>query len=186
MQYVVPGAICYYLYRFTTGNKKESKYIPIISCIISYLLLSLVSLARAKNMFHIALLPDTPFINSAVSSILGILLTVAIVFIISRKCFKKITTWLFHKTPYETIWMDVLDFSKGSNLKVYLKNEPFYVTGHHLVHEDNGNDSWFAVSAFTKIDKKTNEIYNNERSYNDNSEIKYVFKLSDVEHIEIF
>ena len=82
--------------------------------------------------------------------------------------------------------MDVLDFSKGSNWKVYLKNEPFYVTGHHLVHEDNGNDSWFVVSAFTKIDKKTNEIYNNEPSYKDDSTIKYVFKLSDVEHIEIF
>ena len=174
------------MYRYTTGNKKASKYIPIISCIISYLLLSLVSVMRVKNIFGIKSSPDTPFINSAISSIIGIVVTAIIAIIINRKWFINLSIWAFHKTPYDNIWMDVLDFTNGSNLKVYLKDEPFYIIGHYLSHEDNKKDSWFVITAFTKIDRNTNQIYNNEPSYSDNPEIKYVFRLSDVEHMEIF
>ena len=168
------------------GIKKDSKYIAVISCMISYLLLSLISLLRVGNILYIAKLPNTPFVNSALSICIGIIITIIIVIIINRKWFNKLSTWLFNKTPYENIWMDALDFKNGSNLKVYFKDEPFYVIGHHLTHENNGNDSWFVISAFTKIDKNTNQIYNNEPSYNDNPDVKYTFRLSDVEHIEIF
>ena len=141
---------------------------------------------RVKNIFGITSPPDTPFINSAISSIIGIVVTAIITIIINRKWFINLSIWVFHKTPYDNIWMDVLDFTNGSNLKVYLKDEPFYIIGHYLLHEDNKKDSWFVITAFTKIDRNTNQIYNNEPSYSDNPEIKYVFRLSDVEHMEIF
>ena len=96
---------------------------------------------RVKNIFGIKSSPDTPFINSAISSIIGIVVTAIITIIINRKWFINLSIWVFHKTPYDNIWMDVLDFTNGSNLKVYLKDEPFYIIGYYLSHEDNKNDS---------------------------------------------
>ena len=56
--------------------------------------------------------------------------------------------------------------------------------GHHKVHEEKGEDSWYAISAFIKVNPKTDEIIDDR--YKDNENIIMTFRLSDVEHIEIF
>lgn len=162
---------------------KENKSVTIVSCVISYLLLSLLSLIRIKFFKG---LPDTAIINSALSSIIGIVLSVVISIVYNHKWFKVITVKLFHKTPYNDIWRDVIDLESGSNLKVYLKDKDYYLIGHHRNHEEKGNDSWLVLSAFAKYDVNTNENYKNEPSYLDRNNIYITIRFSDIEHIEIF
>lgn len=155
----------------------------ITSCVISYILLSVVSLFRIK---WFAWVPDTAIINSGLSILLGVIFACLITILSQRKWFRKITIKLFHKTLNNDIWRDVLDLENGSNLKVYLKDKDYYIIGHHKNHEDNGNDSWLALSAFAKFDKETNQNYKNEPSFLDRNDIIITLRFSDIEHIEIF
>lgn len=181
LQYIIPGYISVILFEFALSKKINVKNMLIASCVISYALLSMVSLIRI-NWFD--WIPNTAIINSGLSIIIGILFVCLIAILSQRKWFRKITVKLFHKTLNNDIWRDVLDLEKGSNLKVYLKDKDYYVIGHHKNHEEKGNDSWIALSAFAKFDKKTNTRY--EPSYLDNKKVIITLRFSDIEHIEIF
>lgn len=183
LQYIIPGYLSIVTFCFALSKKINTKNILLFSCTISYVLLSFVSLIRI-NFFK--QLPDTAIINSALSIIIGVISACLITILSQRKMFKKITVKLFHKTLNNDIWRDVLDLENGSNLKVYLKDQDYYIIGHHKNHEENGNDSWLALSAFAKLDKDTNEYYKNEPIYLDKSNITIIIRFSDVEHIEIF
>lgn len=131
-------------------------------------------------------IPDTAIINSGLSIIIGILSVCVMTILSQRKWFKKITVKLFHKTLNNDIWRDIFDLENGSNLKVYLKDQDYYIIGHLKNHEEKGNDSWIALSAFAKFDKETNKNYKNEPSYLDKKDIIITVRFSDIEHIEIF
>ena len=75
------------------------------------------------------------------------------------------------------------DFKRGSNLKIYERDKDYYVTGHHYANEEKGNDSWFAVTAYTKKDVDNDKVIEDHSS--DEKAILAV-RLSDVDHIEIF
>lgn len=146
-------------------------------------MLSVVSLIRIEWSNWI---PDTAIINSGLSIIIGILSVCIITILSQRKWFKKITIKLFHKTLNNDIWRDIFDLENGSNLKVYLKDQDYYIIGHLKNHEEKGNDSWIALSAFAKFDKETNKNYKNEPSYLDKKDVIITVRFSDIEHIEIF
>lgn len=168
---------------FILSKKINEKNMMVFSCVASYLLLSLVSLIRLKWFSQ---LPDTAIINSALSTIIGLVLVCFSIVISQIKWFKKITVKLFNKTLNNDIWRDILDFTNGSNLKVYLRNQEYYIIGHHKNHEENGESSWLALSAFGKFDKETNLPYKKEPSYLNRSDVIIAVRFSDIEHIEIF
>ncbi len=171
------------MFEFALSKKIDTKNILILSCVISYALLSIMSLIRIKWLVW---LPNTAIINSGLSIVFGVLFVCLIAILSQRKWFRKITVKLFHKTLNNDIWRDVLDLENGSNLKVYLKDKDYYVIGHHKNHEENGNDSWIALSAFAKFDKTTNKNYKNEPVYLDRKDVIITIRFSDIEHIEIF
>lgn len=131
-------------------------------------------------------LPDSAIINSGLAIILGSVIVIITAIVFTRHWFKNVTVYLFHKTPNENIWRDVFDFKRGSNLKLYLKNEDYYLIGHFRNIEEKEADPWIAISAFSKHDKITNLNYNNEPDFSDNADVILTVRLSDVEHIEIF
>lgn len=157
----------------------------IMSCVISYMLIAFISLMRIKFEKDVSL-PDTAIINSGIALVLGTILSIILAMLFTCKCFSRITVFLFHKTPNEDIWRDVLDLQSGTNLKIYLRNEDYYVIGHHKSQEENGEESWIALSAFAKFDKNTNENYKNEPSFLDDESVIYTVRISDIEHIEVF
>ncbi len=157
----------------------------IMACVISYILISFLSLIRIKfNIFQN--IPDIAIINSGIAIILGTIISIVLALIFTCEWFSKMTVFLFSKTPNEDIWRDIFDFKAGSNLKVYLRNEKYYIIGHYKNQEEKGDGSWIALSAFAKFDKKTNENYKNEPSYLDDESVIYTVRLSDIEHIEVF
>lgn len=131
-------------------------------------------------------MPDNAIITSGISIIIGTILAVVFALVFSSQRFSNITVKLFYKTPNDDIWHDVLDLKNGSNLKIYPKNENYYIIGHHKNHEEKGEASWLAVSAFAKYDKITNENYGTEPSFLNNESVIYTIRFSDIEHIEIF
>lgn len=156
-----------------------------MACVISYILISFVFLLRIKIKL-LELIPNTPISNSGIAIILGTIFSIVLSILFTCKWFSKLMVILFHKTPNENIWRDVLDFKNGSNLKIYLKNENYYVIGHHRNLEEKGTESWITLSGFAKFDKNTNENYMNEPSYINDESVTYMIRLADIEHIEIF
>ena len=157
----------------------------IMSCVISYMLISLVTVIRLKYEW-LLLVSNNPLTNSFFALLFGTASAFILSIIFTSKIFTKISVNVFHKTMHEDIWRDVLDLRNGSNIKIYLKDKDYYVIGQHKNHEEKGNESWLAVSAFAKFDKETNSIYHEEPSYLDDESVIYTIRFSDIEHIEIF
>lgn len=158
-----------------TNRKIENGTKVILSCVISYVIISLVSLV--KQIDDTLILSGITIIVSTILSIMGSLL-------LKSNKFKSFLVKRFYKTPSESIWDDVIDFKSGSNLKVFLKDKDYYLLGHYKNNENNGKDSWMALSAFggyyTKTNNPTDEVY-----HGDEGKI-VTFKLEDVERIEIY
>jgi len=185
LQYFVPGYWTIFAFKYFCSKKVSNEIMNIMSCVASYILISFVALLRLKCTF-ISVLPNNAIINSGIAILEGTIFAIIIAVIFSSKWFSKFTVKLFHKTPNEDIWRDILDLRNGSNLKVYIKNEKYYVIGHHKNHEEKDGDCWLAISAFAKFDKDTNENYNEEPSFLNDDNIIYTIRFSDIEHIEIF
>ena len=159
LQYWLPGYWAILLFSFCCSKKIDKKATLILSVVLSYLSMSVIqSVHQIDNIF-------------VLSSISFALLTL-------------ISVTLFHKTPNDTIWRDIIDFKEGSNLKVYLKGKDYYLVGHYKNCEERGDASWFALSAFFTGDIKTGAVIDDK--YKDNDNVLITFRLSDVDHIEIF
>lgn len=155
-----------------------------MACVISYVIVSFIHVINAiisKNTVQL-----DPLIVSGIASLIaiGFSLLLSIVFISKR--FNNFMIKRFHKSLNDDIWRDVFNYDSGSNLKVYLKEKPYYIIGHYKLHEEKENNSWFAISAYSKIDKETNENYNNEPDFSERNDIVITIRLNDIEHIEIF
>lgn len=157
----------------------------IMACVISYMLISFVSLIRIKfELFQN--MSDRAIINSGIAILIGTIISLVFASIFTCNWFSKMTVFLFQKTPNEDIWRDIFDLKNGSNIKIYLKNEKYYVIGHLKNQEEKGEESWIAIEAFAKYDKQTNNNYKNEPSFLGDKNVIYTVRLSDIEHIEIF
>lgn len=183
LQYIIPGYISIVVFNFALSNKMDIKNTLITSCVVSYLLLSFVSLIRIRWFRWI---PDTAIIISGLSVLIGVVVACLMAILSQRKWFRIVTVKLFHKTLNNDIWRDVFDLENGSNLKVYLKDKDYYIIGHLKNYEEKENDSWIALSSFAKFDKKINKPLENEPNYLDKNNIFITIRFSDIEHIEIF
>lgn len=157
----------------------------LMSCVVSYILMAIITFMRVKIGF-LLLMPDNALVNSAIAIFMGTVLSICIALIVSRKWFSNVMVYWFHKTTNDDIWRDVINWKDGSNLKIYLKDQEYYLIGHQKNMEEKGEESWIAISAFGKFDKKTNENYREEPSYLDDENVIYTVRLSDIEHMEIF
>ena len=185
LQYFIPGYWSLFIFRYF-GSKRMSNYMMnLMSCVVSYILMAIITFMRVKIGF-LLLMPDNALVNSAIAIFMGTVLSICIVLIISRKWFSNVMVYWFHKTTNDDIWRDVINWKDGSNLKIYLKDQEYYLIGHQKNMEEKGEESWIAISAFGKFDKKTNENYREEPSYLDDENVIYTVRLSDIEHMEIF
>ena len=175
LQYFLPGYWGIILFAFFNSKKVDNKTALILSCLLSYISLALISL-----VYQI----DNPLIQSGVSFIAITISAILISLLYSAKWFKTILVKHFHKTPNNDIWRDILNLEDGSNLKVYFKDSDIGLVGHHFVHEENGDNSWFAVSAPVKFNITTDEII--DATKQDDKNFIVTFSLSDLEHIEFF
>ena len=185
LQYVVPGYWSLFLLTYFSSKKISKTTFNVLSCVVSFILLSIVAVLRETKLFQVIDIQNTAIINSAISIIIGSIASICISIVFTSKWFNNIMTTGFHKTLNNNIWDDVIDFQNGSNLKVYIKDKDYYVIGAFRILEEK-NEPWIALSGFGKFTKETNEPYKEEPSYIDDDTIFFMIRLSDVEHVEIF
>ena len=86
------------------------------------------------------------------------------------------------KSIHNDIWSDIVDYDKGTIMKVFMKNNNVIYLGYLGIHEENGNDSWFVLTDYKCI-------YSNETEFDsrDSSNMTTVaIPLREVERIELF
>lgn len=185
LQYFIPGYWSLFIFRYFCSKRMSNYMMNLMSCVVSYILMAIITFMRVKIGF-LLLIPDNALVNSAIAIFMGTVLSICIALIVSRKWFSNVMVYWFHKTTNDDIWRDVINWKDGSNLKIYLKDQEYYLIGHQKNMEEKGEESWIAISAFGKFDKKTNENYREEPSYLDDENVIYTVRLSDIEHMEIF
>lgn len=185
LQYFIPGYWSLFIFRYFCSKRMSNYMMNLMSCVVSYILMAIITFMRVKIGF-LLLIPDNALVNSAIAIFMGTVLSICIALIVSRKWFSNVMVYWFHKTTNDDIWREVINWKDGSNLKIYLKDQEYYLIGHQKNMEEKGEESWIAISAFGKFDKKTNENYREEPSYLDDENVVYTVRLSDIEHMEIF
>lgn len=179
MQYFIPGFVSVYIFCVLTSQHCSIKIMCCAGFIVSYIYLSVFAIVSPYFINDV-------LVQSGIITLAGAVISLCFSKIYISRLFKKFMVKFFNKTPNNDIWRDVLDFKNGSNLKVYLKEQNYYVIGHYKAHEEKGNDSWIALSGFCKIDKYTNQNYGNEPSFIDDDSCIITLNFSNIEHIEIF
>ena len=172
------------IFTYLTSKKIDSKIKLIMSCVLSYIFVSLIATVNVF-LFKSKLL-ELPLVVSGISIVLSTTLAILTVKMFLSNWFKNIMKSVFYKSPNDDIWRDVFDYNHGTNLKVYLKETPYYIIGHYITHEEKDDKSWFALSSYSKIDKNTGLSYKNEPDYRDRENALITIRLDNVEHIEVF
>lgn len=184
LQYFVPGYCSLWIFSWCRSKKEKSESITfILSCVISYVLLTIVEFAN-DTFIHAEL---STLVKSFWTCFSGIVLAVILGAICNAKWFSNVTVFLFHKTPNDRIWRDILNLKYGSNIKIYEKDKEGYVLGHYRNLEENVEDPWLAVSAYGKfiesgkLDQKDELI----EKHLDNKDAIYTVRFSSIDHIEV-
>ncbi len=121
--------------------------------------------------------------RSGISIILGTILALLISSIFCAKWFSEAMTKLFHKTPNDNIWRDILDLTHGSNLKLYIRDADYYVIGQHRNIEEKGDDSWIVLTGFIKYSKDDDKVI---ETHQGEEKDMIAIRMADVEYAEIF
>lgn len=184
LQYFVPGFLSLMLFLKLTSKKISKLYFIIFSCVYSYIFISIIGFVNACIGTKEFL--SDPLVVSALSILGGILCSLIFALAFTSPKFKKLLLKYFHRTPNDDIWLDIFDLEKGSNLKVYLKNEDYFIIGQYRLHEEKGEESWFALSGFSTYKKESNELIRSYLDTKQKDKVFVTFRLKDVEHIEVF
>ena len=182
LQYFIPGYITLSLFSYFSSKKSMEPKLRLIAYVaISYLLMA-VTEGLVEHFNGSGIVKDSVLMKSAFAIFIGIICSIIMAMIFHSKHFSNLLVKIFNKTPNDDIWMDIINFKKGSNLKIYEKGSDYYIVGHHFVNEEKGNESWFAITAYSKY-SKTGELLE-DHSEDDNAIL--AVRLSDIDHMEIF
>ena len=107
------------MFKYFCSKEIQTESQTILACVVSYVLLSISDLL--SNIPFLGVIKNSVLGRSGISIILGTLLALLVSSIFCAKWFSKVMVTLFHKTPNDNIWRDVLDLTHGSNLKLYIE-----------------------------------------------------------------
>ena len=181
LQYYLPGLWTITVFKYFCSKEIQAESQTILAGVVSYVLLSISDLL--SNIPFLGFIKDSVLGRSGISIILGTLLALLVSSIFCAKWFSGVMVKLFHKTPNDNIWRDVLDLTHGSNLKLYIRDADYYVIGHHRNIEEKGDDSWIVLTEFIKHSKDDNRVI---ETHDGKEKDMIAIRLSDVEYAEIF
>lgn len=180
MQFFVPGFLGVELFCGFTRIHVRNAVKILLSCVISYALISVLKLI--------------PIVNKNLSTLplsgLAILAAIGLAFlacnIVKSNRFQNFILRQSHGTIHTDYWQDAIDFENGMNVKIYPKDSKYYVIGDiNLLSDYNDKERWISLSNFGKYDKSTNDPLK-EELYELDDDSCYHIRLSDIEHIETF
>lgn len=181
LQYYLPGLWTITVFKYFCSKEIQKESQTILACVVSYVLLSISDLL--SNIPFLGGIKVSVLGKSGISIILGTLLALLISSVFCAKWFSGVMVALFHKTPNDNIWRDVLDLTNGSNLKLYIRDADYYIIGHHRNIDEKGDDSWVVLTEFIKHNKNNNRVIETHEGKKDDM---IAIRMSDVEYAEIF
>ena len=181
LQYYLPGLWTITVFKYFSSKEIQKESQTILACVVSYVLLSISDLL--SNIPFLGGIKVSVLGKSGISIILGTLLALLISSVFCAKWFSGVMVALFHKTPNDNIWRDVLDLTNGSNLKLYIRDADYYIIGHHRNIDEKGDDSWVVLTEFIKHNKNDNRVIETHEGKKDDM---IAIRMSDVEYAEIF
>lgn len=179
LEYFVPGFIFAIVYQFLTSKNFKNVGFITIACIVSSVII--------KNILatlHLYIFPSVVFSNEAkviITCIFAILISIGCAKISELKIVNKGFSLLSHKSIYNDVWRDVIDYKLGTTLIIYSKNE--MIIGKLWVHEEKGLDSWFVLRDYIIVNMETNETLESDSFEESKSTI--AINLKNIEKIEI-
>lgn len=117
-----------------------------------------------------------------ISSMFAFILTIFLVFICERKWFNYLWSVLNNKSIHDNIWHDIVDFNRGTSLRIVCRNEEIIYSGILDCYEKKGLDSWFVLKDYV-VEYKTG-IKVDSRCIS--SESKISINLRNVDRIELY
>lgn len=175
MEYFIPGYIYLTVFQILT-SRKTSTYQVVWSVIVSYILKAMCSIG------HKYIMVERPFSwDERVIILLAIAITLSVITVIITE-FKPINRMLLninHKSIHDDIWQDVIDYKKGTTLRIVC-DDVVYI-GVLLIHEEKGNESWFVLDDY--IIEENNKEY---RAEDNEYPTKLAIKINDVKRVEMF
>ena len=181
LQYYLPGLWTITVFKYFCSKEIQKESQTILACVVSYVLLSISDLL--SNIPFLGGIKISVLGKSGITIILGTLLALLISSVFCAKWFSGVMVALFHKTPNDNIWRDVLDLTNGSNLKLYIRDADYYIIGHHRNIDEKGDDSWVVLTEFIKHNKNDNRVIETHEGKKDDM---IAIRMSDVEYAEIF
>lgn len=111
--------------------------------------------------------------------ICAVLLSIICVIISEAKIVNRLCLKLNNKTIHENIWADVIEYKRGTTLRLITENAIY--TGVLTYHEEKGNDSWFVLKDY--IIEEDNKIYKAEKILFDT---RIAINIKDVKRVELY
>lgn len=181
LQYFVPGFIFICLFSFFRSAKFNETTVTIWSVVISYLC---VVVAHVINGWFPALHLSQWGLLLAPSA-LAVIFSLLSIGVLKLECIKRILLHINHKSQYKSIWDDLIDYKDGTTVFVSMRDQNVGYCGRLFEIEENGTDSWFALSDYCKVDPNTYEILQNP-SGDQGPPTLLTLNLHDISAIELY
>lgn len=179
LQFFIPGFCGLSIFCYLTHTQLKDNTKTLLSCILSYVAISLLKLIPCVRKF--AALP-----LSGVAVIFLVLFSWLWALIVRSEKFQNFLLRQSHGTIHTDYWQDALDFENGMNIKIYPKNKSYYVIGDiNLLSEYSEKERWISLSNFGKYNIDNNDPLKNEIYINEDNAC-YHIRLADIDHLETY
>lgn len=179
LEYFVPGFVFICSFKFFV-SKKDSSYQIVISIVISYILKAVFS------FLHQFILPHREFSWSEkiiILTLAAFLLSLFMAWTFDRKKLNYFFVKFLHKSVYDDIWRDAIDYDNGTTLR-FVCGKNVYI-GTLDKHEEKGNDSWFLLSDY--IIEEDGKTYNSEQELKETAmDSKMAINLKNVDYVQLY
>lgn len=174
------GFIFIVTYNWLNHKKMEISLTTVWSLFISILVKSFCSVV------HMVIFTDIVFSDASrilIYSVIGLLLAIIITWIRNTKLLRIVLYRVNNKSINDDIFDDVIDYNKRTGMFVYLKNSPIVYIGRFLYREENGVDSYIALTDYVCLSADDGEtIFDPDKS---NMLSTVVINLRDIERIQL-
>ena len=156
-------------------NNKHSFIIG--CCIFSFVELSIINVIIPRCDIWIKILIQILF-SIVIGSILSLLFKLKIIqnFILD----------IFHKSPVEDVFSDILNTSEPVNMVVYLKGKDYYINGSFSRRDRTSSDPWIMMKNYVVLSLSATDKEKGILEDCRNTDIKILIRMCDIDYIEVY
>ena len=174
----LPGYLFLLTLRRLTGGKSDAGAQSNLLAVVVSLLIRLGASALPALRGSAETLQ--PYSVCAFYCLLALVLALLLSLLYRSKRMGDFFSALFVRSLHDDMWAAIIDFKRGTMLRVTLKNGNRVYGGFHAV-EEKGNESWLALDSYYVEDRDGTELANAKKR---REGALFVFRVSEIERFE--